>query len=45
MRWDWLEKKYQPGRWVSYISGVGKGKITGFLTSMTDPVIYLLEDL
>lgn len=32
-------------RMVSYVSGSGKGKITGFLTSMTDPVAYPLEDL
>ncbi len=32
-------------RMVSYMSGSGKGKITGFLTSMTDPVAYPLEDL
>lgn len=32
-------------RMVSYVSGSGKGKISGFLTSMTDPVAYPLEDL
>lgn len=30
---------------VSYVSGGGKGKITGFLTSMTDPVAWPTEDL
>lgn len=32
-------------RMVSYVSGGGKGKITGFLTSMTDPVAWPTEDL
>jgi hypothetical protein len=30
---------------VSYVSGSKQGKITGFLTSMTNPVAYPLEDL
>lgn len=32
-------------RMVSYIGGGGKGKITGFLTSMTDPAAWPVEDL
>lgn len=32
-------------RMVSYVSGGGKGKITGFLTSMTDPAAWPVEDL
>nr|WP_159873206.1 MULTISPECIES: transposase [unclassified Raoultella] len=32
-------------RMVSYVSGGGKGKITGFLTSMTDPAVWPVEDL
>ncbi|EPE4171430.1 transposase [Yersinia enterocolitica] len=32
-------------RMVSYVSGGGKGKITRFLTSMTDPAVWPVEDL
>lgn len=32
-------------RMVSYVSGGEKGKITGFLTSMTDPAAWPVEDL